>query len=349
MLQHANKNYTFLPPVGSLLHKNDTECQIKHPMQYEGTRLSTFATFPEINGVYVTRLAGAGFFYTGNGDEVFCFNCHISYKNWKQHDSPVEIHSRLSPHCDFIRNNSSNMKEYSTAGNNVRNEARRSASFNNTINNISSFDMTTAEACQIPKNYSPSFNNTINNISSLDITRAEAYQMPNNYSTYASNSLIRISQPHLSSLNNNALESNSQSLSQITTTDRTIVSQAPSKPMTTGICIDNPKYPKYAVKMSRLDSFKYWPTYLTQAPDEMASAGFFFTGNEDHCRCFFCGGGLRNWEPGDQPWVEHARWYQYCAFVRQSKGHRFIEDVQTNNYMLTENVEKRVSVLIRLR
>ncbi|XP_052061192.1 inhibitor of apoptosis protein-like [Mytilus californianus] len=107
-----------------------------------------------------------------------------------------------------------------------------------------------------------------------------------------------------------------------------------------GICVENPKYPKYAIRVSRLDSFKYWPTHLTQSPDEMATAGFFFTGSEDHCRCFFCGGGLKNWEPGDDPWVEHARWYQNCAFVRQSKGDSFIEDVHTNKYIPAEIVEK---------
>ena len=27
------------------------------------------------------------------------------------------------------------------------------------------------------------------------------------------------------------------------------------------------------------------------------------SGYGDYVRCFFCGGGLRNWEPGDDPWV----------------------------------------------
>ena len=25
-------------------------------------------------------------------------------------------------------------------------------------------------------------------------------------------------------------------------------------------------------------------------------------------KCFYCDGGLRNWQPEDAPWVEHARW-----------------------------------------
>jgi hypothetical protein len=34
----------------------------------------------------------------------------------------------------------------------------------------------------------------------------------------------------------------------------------------------------------------------------MAMAGFLFAGYQDYTRCFFCGGGLRNWEAGDDPW-----------------------------------------------
>ena len=53
-----------------------------------------------------------------------------------------------------------------------------------------------------------------------------------------------------------------------------------------------------------------------------------FSGTEDHCRCFFCGGGLRRWEEDDFPWTEHARWYPTCPFVRQCKGESFIDAVQ---------------------
>lgn len=49
------------------------------------------------------------------------------------------------------------------------------------------------------------------------------------------------------------------------------------------------------------------------------------TGYNDYCRCFFCGGGLRNWDSGDDPWVEHTRWFPKCAFVQQNRGRRFVE------------------------
>ncbi|CAG2244790.1 BIRC7_8 [Mytilus edulis] len=112
-----------------------------------------------------------------------------------------------------------------------------------------------------------------------------------------------------------------------------------SAPMNIGICLEKPKYPKYAIKTTRFSSFTNWPTCLSQTPEDLVNAGFFYTGTEDHCRCFFCGGGLRRWEEGDLPWTEHARWYPKCPFVIQCKGEKFIEDVQKGqNPEIIENL-----------
>ena len=39
--------------------------------------------------------------------------------------------------------------------------------------------------------------------------------------------------------------------------------------------------------------------------------------------CHFLGG-LRNWQPDDDPWTEHARWFTKCGYVRLIKGDEFI-------------------------
>ena len=52
---------------------------------------------------------------------------------------------------------------------------------------------------------------------------------------------------------------------------------------------------------------------------------YFALGFGDCVRCFYCGGGLRNWEDGDIPWIEHARWYHNCEYLKQRKGDLFIE------------------------
>ena len=54
-----------------------------------------------------------------------------------------------------------------------------------------------------------------------------------------------------------------------------------------------------------------------------------FAGFGDNVKCFFCDGGLRNWEMGDDAWTEHARWFPRCNYVKMVKGQDFIQQTQT--------------------
>lgn len=48
-------------------------------------------------------------------------------------------------------------------------------------------------------------------------------------------------------------------------------------------------------------------------------------------KCFYCDGGLRNWDPMDDPWEEHAKWFPRCPFVVQVKGQEFINRILAEN------------------
>jgi len=39
------------------------------------------------------------------------------------------------------------------------------------------------------------------------------------------------------------------------------------------------------------------------------------TGPNDCVRCYQCGGGMKNWQPGDVPVAEHALWFPTCEFI----------------------------------
>ncbi|VDI24713.1 baculoviral IAP repeat-containing protein 7/8, partial [Mytilus galloprovincialis] len=101
--------------------------------------------------------------------------------------------------------------------------------------------------------------------------------------------------------------------------------------------LEKPRYQNYAALQVRISSFQGWPSYLDQTPREMAIAGFLFAGYHDYTRCFFCGGGLRNWEAGDDPWVEHARWFPKCTYLRQNKGDAFIKAVQDKHEQMDKS------------
>ncbi|XP_039214130.1 baculoviral IAP repeat-containing protein 7 isoform X1 [Crotalus tigris] len=99
-----------------------------------------------------------------------------------------------------------------------------------------------------------------------------------------------------------------------------------------------PEYPYMETEGDRLVSFENWPSYSPVSPELLARAGFFYTGQQDHVRCFYCDGTLRNWEQGDDPWIEHARWFPRCAFLLQSRGREFISHTQQSNVMLEDNL-----------
>ncbi|XP_037979006.1 E3 ubiquitin-protein ligase XIAP isoform X4 [Motacilla alba alba] len=76
-----------------------------------------------------------------------------------------------------------------------------------------------------------------------------------------------------------------------------------------------PKNPAMCSEETRLKSFHSWPLNDELTPQELANAGFYYTGVGDQVACFCCGGKLKNWEPGDRAWSEHKRHFPKCLFV----------------------------------
>ncbi|KAH9487775.1 Baculoviral IAP repeat-containing protein 7 [Bulinus truncatus] len=95
-----------------------------------------------------------------------------------------------------------------------------------------------------------------------------------------------------------------------------------------GIITEKPKRPEFALKCQRIDTFKTWPRNHFLKPEDLSATGLYYTGISDCVRCFFCGGGLRDWEHGDDLWVEHAKWFPKCPYLRQHRSQLFIDTVQ---------------------
>ncbi|XP_066527037.1 baculoviral IAP repeat-containing protein 7 isoform X3 [Hoplias malabaricus] len=102
-------------------------------------------------------------------------------------------------------------------------------------------------------------------------------------------------------------------------------------------------YPEMESEDSRLTTFHNWPTEASVQPDTLARAGFFYTGHSDNVKCFFCDGGLRNWEPGDDPWQEHAKWFPRCEFLLQSRGREYVNNIQQSYFNMSETGESQTS------
>ena len=67
-----------------------------------------------------------------------------------------------------------------------------------------------------------------------------------------------------------------------------------------------------------------WPVGLKQKPNMLAEAGFFYTGAGDQVICFYCNGGLQNWDPRDAPFEEHAKYYPDCGFLNLTMSPQYV-------------------------
>lgn len=67
-------------------------------------------------------------------------------------------------------------------------------------------------------------------------------------------------------------------------------------------------------------------TFVSMGLPNSLSFVSVLAGKGDQTVCFHCGGGLRDWEETDDPWVEHAVWFPKCTHVVLIKGQAFIEE-----------------------
>lgn len=72
-----------------------------------------------------------------------------------------------------------------------------------------------------------------------------------------------------------------------------------------GIKFDCFEYLLYLFYGVRISFYSDWFVIMIQMLVEMVLVGFFYVGYGDYMRCFCCGGGLRNWEVGEDFWVSN--------------------------------------------
>ena len=256
---------------------------------------------------------------------VICFACGGRKQNWRSEDIIDVVHRSLSPNCPLLMSLPTTNVQ---VGDSIRN-GHKDPPFKT---NEEQQSETTRTEC-LASNEQPTSTNTA--------ARKESTE-ENTENTSLNTCTIAREQQTLSSERNGDTHNPTPKPNPIDHLTRARLQQEKINAFLRGldplgINFDRPKYPSYAVVAVRISSFSHWPSTLTQTPRALALAGFFYAGYGDYTRCFFCGGGLRNWGPGDDPWTEHARWFPKCAFTRQNKGDQFVALVQVRHQELVRS------------
>lgn len=106
---------------------------------------------------------------------------------------------------------------------------------------------------------------------------------------------------------------------------------------------ESPANPNMLQWISRIKSFedKKWSKntkITTPSVDQLAQAGFYYTGIRDSVRCFWCDLSLESWKSTDDAWYEHTRFLcdrngqngtinPLCSWVFRCKGPFYVRKV----------------------
>uniref|UniRef100_A0A8D0HI17 Uncharacterized protein n=1 Tax=Sphenodon punctatus TaxID=8508 RepID=A0A8D0HI17_SPHPU len=348
------ENSSFL----SNLMNNNNVSELKYDLSCELYRMSTFSTFPLNVPVSERSLARAGFYYTGLKDKVKCFSCGLMLDNWKHGDSAMDKHKQLYPSCSFIQGLAS--------VNNLGSSSRSAFSPPTTINLLSPSSHSIPEVPIIDKigyfsgTYSsfpldPVTTRAVEDLSHLrpklynptmrtEDARLHTFRMwPLTFLTPAD--LVKAGFYYKGTSDRVACFTCGGQLSNWEPKDNAMSEHRRHFPNCAFVENQTRDQPSFAVanlsmqtQMARIKTFIKWPPSIPVRPEQLSNAGFYYVGRNDDVRCFCCDGGLRCWESGDDPWVEHAKWFPRCEYLLQVKGQDFASQIQARFPHLLEQL-----------
>lgn len=84
---------------------------------------------------------------------------------------------------------------------------------------------------------------------------------------------------------------------------------------------------------NRLATFNNWPLSFIQ-PEKLAQLGFYYIGQPDMVKCYFCRVEIGMWEDGDDVLTDHLRWSASCPLIRRRDTTNIPLDAEELNRVL---------------
>ncbi|NWS16764.1 BIR protein, partial [Pachyramphus minor] len=345
------------PFLASIMRQSAVCGELKYDLSCELYRMSTFSTFPINMPVSERSLARAGFYYTGVQDKVKCFSCGLTVDNWQPGDNAMEKHKQLYPGCSFVQSmlsvNNLGLSSRSAFLPSVANSlspSLRSITLSPSLEQVGYFSGSFSSFPQDPvttraaedlsflrhKLYNPSMSTEearlrtfhswpLTFLSPTDLAKAGLYYLgtADKVACFTCGGQLCNWEPK-----DNAVSEHRR--------------HYPSCSFVENLTRDQPSFNVSNVSMqtheARVKTFINWPTRIPVQPEQLADAGFYYVGRNDDVKCFCCDGGLRCWESGDDPWIEHAKWFPRCEYLLRVKGREFVSQIQARFPHLLEQL-----------
>lgn len=293
------------------------------------TRLSSFQAFPHAQLLSAERLARAGFYFTGESDQVRCFSCQKTVGNWHQGDTPVERHREVSPSCKFLScAHRRNIIDDQTSSTNYDEEAEDMEFRLRTGEIVDESPYPKVPHMKSEEARLRTFSNwpSSSPIQPNDLVQAGLFYVPD------ANLIDRV-QCFCCGGMLSSWEEGDDPWSEHAKYYRNCffilghdVGNIPSEMLGQGSSIPRGSLETFE---GRLDSFQNRTHPISR--EVLARAGFYSTGERDRVVCFKCGGGLKDWQSNEDPWEEHAKHYPGCSYLLAEKGQEFVNSVQLRN------------------
>ncbi|NXO03042.1 BIR protein, partial [Rhinopomastus cyanomelas] len=344
-------------PFLSSVMKQSALChELKYDLSCELYRMSTFSTFPPNVPVSERSLARAGFYYTGVQDRVKCFTCGVTLDGWQPGDNALEKHKQLYPTCSFVQdvlsvNNLglSSRSAFSPTASSLS-PPPRAVAFPPSLEQVGYFsgsftsfpqDPVTTRAVEDlsflrPKPHNPS-------MSTEEARLRTFHSWPLTFLSPAD--LAKAGLYYLGTADRVACFTCGGQLSNWEPKDNAVAEHRrhfPACPFVENLAREQASFNVSNVSMqtheARVKTFISWPARIPVQPEQLADAGFYYVGRNDDVKCFCCDGGLRCWESGDDPWIEHAKWFPRCEYLLRVKGGEFVSQIQARFPHLLEQL-----------
>ncbi|XP_029296820.1 E3 ubiquitin-protein ligase XIAP [Cottoperca gobio] len=297
------------------------------------SRLDSFRGSDWSKHVSAERLARAGFYFTGHADRVRCFSCQKTVENWCTGDTPVERHKEVSPSCRFLscthRTNFNLSCDTRLTNGSTYNEEAEDMEYRLRTGEVvdeSTYPMAPHMRSEEARLQTLSSWPSTAPVRPRDLAQAGLYYLGegDRVQCFCCGGMLGGWEA-----GDTAWREHAKHFPYCFFILGHDVGNIPFLGGAEEECGSRPHANTHVSMGSledRLGSFAGVQHPIDH--ERLARAGFYSAGTGDKVLCFRCGGGVKSWQPEEDPWEEHAKHYPGCSFLLAEKGPEYVNSIQ---------------------